>query len=186
MRLVLPLLLGLFLFQGCIPIRIAPNISDYKIAKGRRFKRGLPKKTVFVFKDPKHADDFYNYVNTKFQLDDSYVDVQVPFVIENNTYYFSFYEVSIDDKEINFVPLIFDVTLNAALGNEEMETYAVNDENSLLRKGNWYIAIEVFSDSEKDCLHEKSTSRKLVLAYLRDLKKEYLSTHNYNEVLFKD
>lgn len=54
------------------------------------------------------------------------------------------------------------------------------------RKGNWYIVIEVFNDSEKDCLSEASVSQQLVLSYLRDLKKEYLATDNYNEIVFKN
>ncbi|AKA34967.1 hypothetical protein [Flagellimonas lutaonensis] len=90
MKHVLPLLLALLLLQGCIPVRIAPTISDYKITKGKRFKRGLPKKTVFVFEDPKPAGHFYDCINTRFQLDDYYVDVQVPFSVANNNYFFSF------------------------------------------------------------------------------------------------
>jgi len=46
--------------------------------------------------------------------------------------------------------------------------------------------MEVFSDTEKDCLREGSVSRDIVLSYLRDLKNEYLATDNYNEVVFKN
>ncbi|MAU26271.1 MAG: hypothetical protein CMH48_05585 [Muricauda sp.] len=183
MKHVLPLLLALLLLQGCIPGRIAPTISDYKITKGKRFKRGLPKKTVFVFEDPKPAGHFYDYINTKFQLDDYYVDVQVPFSVANNNYFFSFYEVEIKDKSLNLFPALFNAVMNEALGSEEEEYISGRD---VLENENRYIAIEVFSSLEKDCLHEDYPSRKEVLVYLRDLKKEYLTTHNYNEVLFKD
>ena len=54
------------------------------------------------------------------------------------------------------------------------------------RVGNWYIAMEVFSDTEEDCLAEDSISREKVLSYLRKLKNEYLATDNYNEVVFKN
>lgn len=54
------------------------------------------------------------------------------------------------------------------------------------RIGNWYIAIEVFSSTEKDCLREDSISKDVVLPYLRNLKQEYISTHNYNEAVFKN
>ena len=54
------------------------------------------------------------------------------------------------------------------------------------RIGQWYIAIEVYSDTEYDCLMEKSLSREAVLKYLRGLKREYLTTHNYNETVFTD
>lgn len=172
--------------HSCIPIRIAPSIKDYKITKGKRFKRGLPKKTVFVFEDSKEADEFYNYVNTRFQLEDYYVDTEVPFTIGKDTYYFSFYEVEIHDKAINLFPAIFDVAFSAALGNDEIEPILSDDAEPVLRSGNWYIAVEVFSNIEKDCLREDSISKDVVLPYLRDLKQEYLSTHNYNEIVFKN
>ncbi len=179
-RTLLAIFVLIFL-NSCIPIRIAPNIKDYKLAKGKRFKKGLPKKTVFVFEDPKDANEFYNYINTKFQLKDYCVDVQVPFSIQDNTFYFSFYEVEIPTKTINLIPMAFDVILN-----QTADMDPILEEAYSSRTGNWYIAMEVFSDTEKDCLIEGSVSRDIVLSYLRDLKNEYLATDNYNEVVFKN
>ncbi len=179
-----PTLLAIFVLiflNSCIPLRIAPNIKDFKLTKGKRFKKGLPKKNVFVFEDPKEAKEFYSYVNTKFQLDDYFVDVQVPFLIEGQTFYFSFYEVEIPTKTINLIPLALDVALNQATDMEP-----VFNEAHTSRIGNWYVAMEVFSDTEKDCLSENSISREIVLSYLRDLKNEYLATDNYNEIVFKN
>jgi hypothetical protein len=62
----------------------------------------------------------------------------------------------------------------------------VFDDIHTSRTGNWYIAIEVFTDTEKDCLSEESVSQQKVLSYLRNLKKEYLATDNYNELVFKN
>lgn len=186
MKKIITLVLGLVLLHSCIPIRIAPSISDYKLTKGKRFKKGLPKKTTFVFEDPKEAGEFYNYVNKKFNLKDYYVDVEVPFNIDGTEYFFSFYEVEIPDKAINLFPLFFDVALNSALGNEEIEPYLMENDDGIMRFGNWYIAIEVFNNAEEDCLAEDSVSRAIVLPYLQALKKEYLTTHNYNEVVFKN
>ncbi|BFP41118.1 hypothetical protein FGF1_19630 [Flavobacteriaceae bacterium GF1] len=186
MRNLSIILLGFFLVSSCIPLRVAPRISDYKTVKGKRFKKGLPKKTVFVFEDPKQAGHFYDYINTKFNLQDYYVDVEVPFQIDDNDYFFSFYEVEKKDKAINLIPLLFDVTMNAAFANEEFETYTATDENTIYRSGNYYIVMEVFSKMEKDCLHDDYVNRARVLTYLRSLKEEYLSTHNYNEVVFKN
>jgi hypothetical protein len=179
-----PTLLAIFVLiflNSCIPLRIAPNIKDFKLTQGKRFKKGLPKKNVFVFEDPKDTDEFYNYVNTKFQLNDYYVDVQVPFLVQGQTFYFSFYEVEIPTKTINLIPLVLDVALNQATDMDP-----VFDEAHTSRVGNWYIAMEVFSDREKDCLSDNSISREIVLSYLRELKKEYLATDNYNEVVFKN
>ncbi|MDT0606264.1 hypothetical protein [Croceitalea rosinachiae] len=186
MRKFFCIFLGLLFLHSCIPIRIAPNISDYKVVRGKRFKRGLPKKTTFIFEDPKEANQFYEYVNIKYDLEDYYVDVQVPFKVGEKEFFFSFYEVEKQNKAVNLIPLVFDVAANATLQNEDFETYAANEDTTILRNGQWYIAVEVFSDEEKDCLHEDSDSRDIVLPYLRALKNEYLSTHNYNEVVFKN
>ena len=172
--------------QLCIPLRIAPNIEDYKITKGKKFKRSLPKRQMFIFEDIKEAQEFYNYVNTKFQLD--YVDVydNVPFIILDKQYFLSFYEVEIVDKGVNIAGPILATVGNKLLqvGDEPSEIF--NTDSKTYRNGNYYIALEVYSDAEKDCLAENSLSHDMVLEYLRQLKKEYLATHNYNEILFKD
>lgn len=186
MRIVVSVVVAVFLFNSCIPLRIAPDIDDYKITKGKSFKKGLPKREMFVFEDPKEADEFYDYVNIKFQLNNENVYDDVPFEINTQTYFFSFYEVEIPDKTINLFPVVLDVFVNAALGNEDVEPVFSDDENGVTRNGHWYIAIEAYSDHEKDCLKVGSLSREVVLNYLRALKKEYISTHNYNETVFKN
>ncbi|MEM9077466.1 MAG: hypothetical protein AAGC43_10520 [Bacteroidota bacterium] len=174
------LLLFTILIYSCIPLRIAPNINDYKITKGKKFKKSLPKKTVYVFEDPKEEEEFYNYINTKFGLKDYFVDVDVPFYIEGEKYSFSFYEVEIPDKTVNLIPLVADALLSRA----DMEP--VFDEVHESRKGNFYIAIEVYDDLGDDMLVEESTSKPKIVQFLSELKNEYLNTHNYNEVVFKN
>jgi len=137
---------------------------------------------MFVFEDSKDANHFYRYVNTKFALNDENVYDDVPFRLNGEQYFFSFYEVEIPDKAINLFPLLFSATLNAALGNDE-DDFSEPEE---IRSDNFYIAIEVYGDYEKDCLAANSLSREMVLKYLRALKNEYLATHNYNEVVFKN
>ncbi|WP_282160191.1 hypothetical protein [Ulvibacterium marinum] len=170
----------LFLLYSCIPIRIAPSIDDYKITKGKKFKRGLPKREMFIFEDPKDANQFYNYVNIKFELGDEDVYDDVPFKINGQQYFFSFYEVEIPTKTINLIPLVIDGLLDSA----DMGPFLEDAHAS--RVGNWYIAIEAYTDFEQDCLQENSLSREVVLKYLRTIKQEYLSTYNYNEVVFKN
>ncbi|MEE9361907.1 MAG: hypothetical protein V3U92_04840 [Cellulophaga sp.] len=165
--------------QSCIPLRIAPKIVDYKITKGKKFKRGLPKRQMFVFEDPKEASAFYNYVNTKFRLEHQNVYDDIPFVINGTQYFFAFYEIEISGKVLNLIPIVLDV----ALLNADMDPMFEKAHSS--KRENWYIAIEVYSDMENDCLSKESLSIGLVLNYLRVLKKEYLFTHNYNEILFK-
>lgn len=166
--------------QSCVPIRIAPNIKDYEITKGKKFKKSLPKRQMFIFQDPKPAHEFYNYINTKFELKDINVFDDIPFTLDGVQYFFSHYEVDIPDKTINLVPLVTDVLLQRAQLDPIMEDHYET------RKGNWYIAIEVYSETENDCLEITNASQKSVVAFLQQLKKEYLATHNYNEVLFKN
>lgn len=174
-----------FLCVACIPIRIAPKIEDYKITKGKKFKRGLPKQNVFIFEDPKDADHFYDYIITKFELNNlQWADVNVPIQIHGEEYYLSYYEIEIQDKTLNMFPGIFNAVMNRALNNEEDEEYMSGED--VIRNGNFYLALEVLDNDGNDCLKEESLSRAVVLNYLRELKKEYLSTHNYNEVVFKN
>lgn len=182
MNRIVPLVLMFLLFQSCIPLRIAPDIDDYKVTKGKKFKRSLPKRFMFVFEDSKDVDHFYNYVNTKFALNDENVYDDVPFRLNGAQYFFSFYEVEIPDKTLNLFPVLFSAALNSALGNEEDDI----SEPTEVRRDNFYIAIEVYSDLENDCLSVESLSREAVLKYLRTLKNEYLTTDNYNEVVFKN
>ncbi len=156
------------------------------MVEGKKFKRSLPKRNMFIFQDPKEADAFYSYINTKYSLNNQDVYDNVPFTIDEKQFFFSFYETDIPDKHLNLFPLIADVFLNAALGNEDIEPIISNGTEEIIRKGNWYIAIEVYNDEEADCLTTNSLSRTAVLKYLSTLKKEYLSTQNYNEIVFKN
>lgn len=180
MKQSLLLVLVLFLSQSCIPLRIAPKIDDYKITKGKKFKRSLSKRQMFIFEDAKEAEQFYNFVNINFGLKDTNVYDDVPFEIGGQQYFFAWYEVEIPNKSINILPILADVIIVSTGNNPMLE----NSYGS--RKGNWYLAIEVYNDLEPDCLVETSLSRESVLKYLRALKKEYLATHNYNETVFEN
>tara|TARA_R110002012_G_scaffold263456_2_gene446564 strand:- start:234274 stop:234834 length:561 start_codon:yes stop_codon:yes gene_type:complete len=186
MRKAISFLVLFGMVHSCIPLRIAPKIDDFKLVKGKKFKRGLPKRTMFVFTDTKDAEEFYNYINTKFQLDDDRVYDDVPFNIHEDQFFFSFYEVAISDKSLNVATPFL-----AALGNKLLEvgdepSTIFNPDASVILTSNYYIAIEVYSDDEYDCLAKDSVSKEVVLNYLSALKNQYLATHNYNEVLFKN
>lgn len=182
MSRILLFVFSLILCQSCIPLRISPDIENYKVTKGKKFKRGLPKRQMFIFEDHKQAGHFYEYINNKFQLEDDQVYDDIPFMISEDQYFFSFYEIDIPDKSINLFPVIFEAVLLGVLNSEE-DIESVPEE---VRKDNFYIAIEVYNDFEKDCLSKEALSREVVLKYLSTLKKEYLATNNYNELVFKD
>ena len=185
MKKVILVVASILIFQSCIPLRIAPNIDDYKIAKGKTFKRSLPTRHMFIFEDSKEAGEFYDYVNTKYNLSDDNVYDDIPFVLNDNQYFFSFYETEIQDKSFQLLPIVLDIAISTSLGSDNVDPIFSNPDG-ISRTGNYYIALEVYSDLENDCLDENSFSRASVLKYLRQLKDEYLATYNYHEVLFKD
>lgn len=80
---ILVVLLIVFMFS-CIPLRIAPKIETDKVMVARKFKRKIPKQNAFIFEDTKDANEFYNYVNIKYQLDHNDVEFNVPFVINRD------------------------------------------------------------------------------------------------------
>ncbi|MFV0539923.1 MAG: hypothetical protein ACK5MZ_01625 [Aestuariibaculum sp.] len=164
---------------ACIPVRFAPNIDDYKIVSAKKFKRNLPKRNTFVFEDPKNANEFYSYINTKYELNHIDVEWNVPFTINNTEYYFSFYEVERVDETINILPIATDAIL------EKNNIDPVLENIYTTRKGNWYIAIVVSNSEMKDCLKTGNPDYEAILQYLKDIKYEYLNTTNYIEALFK-
>jgi len=168
------LIFCLLFFVGCIPLRIAPSIKTDKVMLAKKFKRKLPREHAFIFEDPKDANEFYNYVNTKYELQHQDVDRNVPFdVSENEVLYFSFYEVEIPNKTLNFLPLIID-------GDDP-----ILEDAYVSRKGNWYIAITVVDDDSNDCLKPDNIHYQSVLKYLKDLRVEYINTQNYLEALLR-
>ena len=169
----------LLLFTSCIPIRIAPNIKEEKVKIAKRFKRHLPKQYSYIFKDPKDADEFYNYINTIYQLDGIDVEFNVPVSIHKNEYFISFYEVEIPTKTVNLVPLLIDGALESSGSTGFLQDAYVS------RKGTWYIVLTVSDSKMNDCLNPKFKNRQEVLTFLKKLRLEYLSTSNYLSTFFQ-
>ena len=180
MRLVFVILIFSILNASCIPTKIAPYIEDYELTIAKEFKRELPKTGAFIFEDPKSANEFYEFINAKFKKD--YLDVEwdTPFTIGKNTHYFSFYEAEKTTKTINIFPILIDV----ALENNGCEPLLENAYDS--RSGTWYLVLTVNDDDSNDCLGEHYQQRDEVVAYLKKLKQEYLSTYDYKKYMFMD
>lgn len=171
--------LFLFLISSCIPLRIAPTIKDYKLTEGKKFKRYLPRDNAFVFEDPKDANEFYNFINTKYSLNHQTVEYNVPINVEGEEFFLSFYEVEISDKSINLLPIF----ANSALENKGIDP--IFDDPQVKQKGNWYLALFVYDADMKDCLKSNYPSRAEVIKHLQSIKKEYLTTNNYLEAMMK-
>ena len=168
----------LFCFS-CIPLRIAPKIESHKVMVAKKFKRKLPKRHAFIFEDPKDANEFYNYINTKYELYHQDVEFNVPFVVNNNEYFFSFHETEIPDKTLNLLPIAVDLTLKSKEWDPMFEGLYET------RKGNWYLVLTVSDDDFKDCLKPGHPDREAILEYLRKMQTEYLTTSNYLEALLR-
>jgi len=164
-------ILFFLIFSSCIPLSIAPNIEDYKIKVARKFKRKLPKDYAFIFEDTKGANEFYNYINLKYELNDKYVERNVPFTINDNKYFLSFYEKK---KTTNYLDLFVPVVETAISGSYEGDIEMVSDSQ-------WYLLLIVYDSNLEDCLEPNHKFRTTVISYLIELKQEYLNS-NYNVV----
>ncbi len=168
----------LLCFMSCVPVRIAPKIESHKIMVAKKFKRQLPRETSFIFEDPKDAYEFYDYINTKFQLKDLDVGLNTPFQIEGETFYLSYQEAEISDKTLN-VPLVLIDAKRDGSGNSRLF-----EGQYVSRKGNWYLVLNVYDEALKNCLLEDHPYKDKVINYLENMRTEYVSTSNYLDVLF--
>jgi len=164
---------------SCIPLQIAPNIEGAKVYKGKKFKRKLPKQYVYVFEDPKDANEFYTYINAKYKIDYDEGGGNVPITINQKKYYLTFYEVERNTQTVNLIPMIVDAAL------ENKGNTAILEDIHYSRVGTWYIALTVTDDKLNDNLKETEPNLKSILKYLDQLRSEYLTTANYRELYFK-
>lgn len=168
------LTLSFFIFFSCIPLRIAPKIEGDKLMIAKKFKRKLPRQNALVFEDPKDANEFIDYITMKYKsLDNS-------FVIDNEEFTLTFYEVEKTSKTLNLVPLI----VNAGLESKGHSSLFDNDIH-ISRTGTWYLVLTIFDATMNDGLNPKHKSYKEVVKYVKAIKEEYLNTQNYLEVLMK-
>lgn len=169
-----------FIITSCIPVKIAPKFKnqDYKIVQARKFQKKMPRETAFIFKDSKGADEFYNYINKKYRLNNVDVGINVPFEIEGETLYLSYYEANREDQTFNLPLVVTDEVLERKAGLKVFE------DNYTSRTGHWYIVLTIFDKNINNCLRDKHHLKEKTTQYLKALKEEYLTTQNYEELLF--
>ena len=164
---------------SCIPVKIAPKFKneDYKIMQAKKFQRKMPRETSFIFKDPKKADEFYHFVNKNYNLNHKNVGLNTAFQLNGNTYYLSYSEVGKEDENANVGLALLDLVL------EEKAGFTMFENNYTSRKGHWYIILTVYDEEVKNCLLDKHPMKSKITKYLRELRQEYLTTHNYEALL---
>lgn len=169
-----------FLLMSCIPTRVPPKIVDFEIRVAKKFHKKLQNQHSFVFEDSKEADDFYQFMNLKFKRNHEEVESNVPVEINSKRYYLSFYEVEKPLKTINLIPMFID----SALENKDRDPIMSDAHTTRIEK--WFLVLTVSDDDINDNLNPNYPNQRNVINYLKALKKQYLSTQNYNELLFRD
>ena len=164
---------------SCIPLKIAPNIEGEKIVNAKKFKKDLPNFNGFIFEDTKNANEFYNFINAKYDLKHMNVDSNVPISINNKTYYLSFFFFFRATKTLNLLPLVAD----AGLGNKGVDPLFKDIYTS--RSGFWYLILTVTDFEIKDGLNPSYPQHQEIVNHLKNLKTEYFSTNNYIEAYLK-
>ncbi len=167
-------------FFSCIPLKTAPTIKGDTVMIGKKFKKSLPRNHMFIFEDPKDANEFYNFINTKYDQKENNVAFNVPVKIENQNYFLSFHEIERSSKTVNLVPVVIDAKRESN-GNDSLL-----QEAHVSRLGKWYLGLTVTDSAINDCLDPNYKTHGQVLKYLRNLKEEYLNTTNYLEAKLKE
>ncbi|POY40636.1 hypothetical protein C3L50_03830 [Flavobacterium alvei] len=164
---------------SCIPLKIAPSIEGEKITNAKKFKKDLPNFYGFIFEDTKKANEFYNFINTKYNLKHINVESNVPIIINNNTYYLSFFERERTTKTLNLVPIAIDADRNSKGKDPILEDLYTS------RTGSWYLVLTVTDPEIKDCLNPNYPQREEIIKHLKMLRDEYFTTSNYMESYLK-
>ncbi len=169
--------LGLLLtLTSCFPTKTAPKINTYKLQKAKRFHSSLPKDVAFIFQDKKDEGAFYQFLQSKYNLDDEQMNDAIPFVVDDKTYFFNFYE---RDRTSEAFLLGAMLAVAIAGGDPSGGDYTLSGSQK------WYIALLVFDEEEKDALNEEHPHRKRVVAYLDLLRREYYGLYSPIEQEFR-
>ena len=147
--------------------------------KTKRFLKQLPFRHGFVFKDPKDAREFYQFVNVKLADTSEWSAINLPFQLEGTKFYLSLYEVKKTTKMFNLLPFLIDKKLMEK-GNDPLLS-----EHYRSRIGQWYLLLTVHDDTLEDALAPQHSQRNELIHFLEALRKEYLSTNNYIDQFFR-
>ncbi|MGS2762676.1 hypothetical protein [Sinomicrobium sp. M5D2P9] len=156
-------LLGLVVFiQGCIPVRLAPRISEYQVDRGVDIdKRIKTKKNLFVFDNPKKRIHFVKFLEGKYKLEAYGNEERFKVNLNESDFDFFVFAPQLNDSYLDFT----------GLTDDDDSDVANNEDDSF-----HYIAIRVSTVYEDDCLSMNSLHYNIVLNYLKELKAEYLSS----------
>ena len=147
------------ILQSCIGARPIYQIDDYYISENGKEILGTKPLNAFIFENNLKNLPFEQFLAVKYNLD-NYLTRDFWVTIDKNRYKIIVYDFAEFDKYFgtsNFSPL-----------NQENIANIVGGQPK-------FIAISMISDSNEDCLSEKSIFQNLAINYLKKLKDEYIS-----------
>lgn len=133
-----------------------------------KFDKSLTKDYALIFEDPKDEEEFFYFINSRYDIIETNDQLIIPFYINNETFFLSYAEVEKSSKTINFVPILLD----GILASKGMDPWFESLEST--RTGRWFLVLTVTDINNADCLDPKHLSHKSVLDTVRNLKYAYL------------
>ncbi|WP_296146331.1 hypothetical protein [uncultured Flavobacterium sp.] len=145
--------------QSCIGAKAGYQIDDYYVSENGKEILGTKPLNAFIFENNLKNLPFEQFLAVKYKLD-SYLTRDFWVTIDKNRYKILVYDFAEFDKYFG--------TANFAALNQENIANIVGGQPK-------FIAISMITDSNEDCLSDKSIFQNMAINYLKKLKDEYIS-----------
>jgi len=152
-------LMAFYFLQSCIGARAGFQIDDYYVAENGKEILGTKPLNAFIFENNLKNLPFEQFLAVKYKLD-NYLTRDFWITIDGNRYQILVYDFAEFDKYFG--------TANFAAVNQENVANIVGGQPK-------FIAISMITDSNEDCLSDKSIFQNMAINYLKNLKDEYIS-----------
>lgn len=154
---IFPVLLMIFVFNSCFPVKSNPEIADYHILNSvdsKELKKNKP--AIFMFENKRMQRSFQTFLGYKLNQKNENRDFKVK--IQSQDFVISV----LDQIEVEKFITLEDFVLKRPGRNIVKDGEQKN-----------YVAITVTDKIGNDCLKNNSIYQNLVLNYLKELKLEY-------------
>lgn len=153
------ILLLFFVLQSCVVAKPGYQIDDYYVSENGKEILGTKPLNAFIFENNLKNLPFEQFLAVKYKLD-SYLTRDFWVTIDKNRYKILVYDFAEFDKYFG--------TANFAAVDQENIANIVGGQPK-------FIAISMITDSNEDCLSDKSIFQNMAINYLKKLKDEYIS-----------
>ena len=153
------ILLLFFVLQSCVVAKPGYQIDDYYVSENGKEILGTKPLNAFIFENNLKNLPFEQFLAVKYKLE-SYLTRDFWVTIDKNRYKILVYDFAEFDKYFG--------TANFAAVDQENIANIVGGQPK-------FIAISMITDSNEDCLSDKSIFQNMAINYLKKLKDEYIS-----------